>query len=99
VDQEFLLFCATAAAVVNCLLWTVLEGCLQAGRADTYADPQQRNTTTETAVSCLCCHVLSCSLTQYSHDPEGGWGAALAHHLQRRVSGAAGQCVWVWMHG
>ncbi len=26
------------------------------------------------------------SLTQYSFDPNGGWGAALAHHFQRKVS-------------
>jgi hypothetical protein len=36
------------------------------------------------------CTALPCfadaSLTQHSFDPDGGWGAALAHHYQRKVS-------------
>jgi hypothetical protein len=29
--------------------------------------------------------LLHCSLTERSMDPDGGWGAALAHHFARKV--------------
>jgi hypothetical protein len=41
-------------------------------------------------------HSFCCSLTQHAFDPDGGWGSALAHHLQRKVCArlcACGACV------
>lgn len=31
------------------------------------------------------CFIVTCSLTERSFDPEGGWGAALAHHFARKL--------------
>ena len=47
-------------------------------------------TTTLSSAFCCCCCCCCCSLSQYAFDPEGGWGAALAHHMQRRVRGKGG---------